>query len=217
MWPTCVNKSLILKGKPTNKITCFFTQDDLLSFLSFLSQGLFSTIVPVLKLWHPIHFSGENKHISSNGFYLLLTKCYLFLCRTSVLTSIVSFPHPFASLCTLHSQRGPSGFPFSVRKSERLGLSFGIVAYFHHIPGLFLSPWAGLPVPQPDVIFQLKRGDEAWVVDLHGSEERECPENVSLGNCVWTGQGRLLFCGCYLGVWEGGLGTTFFSHSHLLL
>ncbi|KAM5143566.1 zinc finger protein 2 [Callospermophilus lateralis] len=39
----------------------------------------------------------------------------------------------------------------------------------------------GLPVPQPDVIFQLKRGIEPRTEGLHGSEDRKCPENVSLG------------------------------------
>lgn len=149
-------------------------------------------------------------------FINFLTKCYLFLFRTSVLTSILSFPHPFALLCTLRSWLAPSAFPFSLRRTWRLGLSFGIVVYFHHIPGLFLSPWAGLPVPRPDIIFQLKRGDEPWIVDLHGSEERECPENVSLGNCVWTGQGRAEFCfvvviwGCRKEAWVPG-----FSHIHI--
>ena len=51
-----------------------------------------------------------------------------------------------------------------------------------HEPGLFLSPQAGLPVPGPDVIFQLKRGDEPWLVEFHGFEGKEGAENVSLGN-----------------------------------
>ncbi|XP_012582954.1 PREDICTED: zinc finger protein 2 isoform X2 [Condylura cristata] len=38
----------------------------------------------------------------------------------------------------------------------------------------------GLPVPQAEVIFQLKRGDDPWITDLHGSKERECPEKISL-------------------------------------
>ncbi|XP_062065851.1 zinc finger protein 2 isoform X1 [Lepus europaeus] len=38
----------------------------------------------------------------------------------------------------------------------------------------------GLPVPQPDVIFQLKRRDETWIADLHGPEQREWPESISL-------------------------------------
>ncbi|XP_023620169.1 zinc finger protein 3 isoform X1 [Myotis lucifugus] len=38
----------------------------------------------------------------------------------------------------------------------------------------------GLPVPQPDVIFQLKREDKPWIIDLHGPDERRWPENISL-------------------------------------
>nr|XP_042132116.1 zinc finger protein 2 isoform X1 [Peromyscus maniculatus bairdii] len=38
----------------------------------------------------------------------------------------------------------------------------------------------GLPVPQPDVILQLKRRDEPWTQGHHGSEEKEWQENVSL-------------------------------------
>ncbi|KAG8509681.1 Zinc finger protein 2, partial [Galemys pyrenaicus] len=38
----------------------------------------------------------------------------------------------------------------------------------------------GLPVPQAEVIFQLKRGDDPWIIDLHGSKEREYPEKISL-------------------------------------
>ncbi|MXQ90192.1 hypothetical protein E5288_WYG017345 [Bos mutus] len=38
----------------------------------------------------------------------------------------------------------------------------------------------GLPVPGPDVIFQLKRGDEPWLVEFHGFEGKEGAENVSL-------------------------------------
>ncbi|KAB1256902.1 Zinc finger protein 2 [Camelus dromedarius] len=38
----------------------------------------------------------------------------------------------------------------------------------------------GLPVPGPDVIFQLKRGDAPWIMELHGSEGTECAENVCL-------------------------------------
>nr|XP_023474460.1 zinc finger protein 2 isoform X2 [Equus caballus] len=49
----------------------------------------------------------------------------------------------------------------------------------------------GLPVPRPDVIFQLKTGDEPWRVDCHGAEERECSETVPLGN--WTGGLNLRF------------------------
>ncbi|XP_042551435.1 zinc finger protein 2 isoform X1 [Dipodomys spectabilis] len=40
----------------------------------------------------------------------------------------------------------------------------------------------GLPVLQPDVIFQLKKGDMSWKEGLHGSEEKECPESLAL---VW--------------------------------
>ncbi|XP_073096720.1 zinc finger protein 2 isoform X1 [Manis javanica] len=38
----------------------------------------------------------------------------------------------------------------------------------------------GLPVPRPDVIFHLKKGDEPWIADFHGSEEKECARSVSL-------------------------------------
>ena len=32
------------------------------------------------------------------------------------------------------------------------------------------------------MIFQLKRGDEPWLVEFHGFEGKEGAENVSLGN-----------------------------------
>ncbi|XP_036080512.1 zinc finger protein 2 isoform X1 [Rousettus aegyptiacus] len=38
----------------------------------------------------------------------------------------------------------------------------------------------GLPVPQPDVIFQLNRADKPWIIELCGSEERGCPGGASL-------------------------------------
>ncbi|KAI5224445.1 Zinc Finger Protein 2 [Manis pentadactyla] len=38
----------------------------------------------------------------------------------------------------------------------------------------------GLPVPRPDVIFHLKKGNEPWIADFHGSEEKECARSVSL-------------------------------------
>lgn len=39
----------------------------------------------------------------------------------------------------------------------------------------------GLPVPQPDVIFQFNREDKPWIIDLHGPDEGRWPENISLG------------------------------------
>ncbi|KAM9211846.1 zinc finger protein 713-like [Dugong dugon] len=39
----------------------------------------------------------------------------------------------------------------------------------------------GLLVPNPDVIFQLERGEEPWTLDFPEAEEKESPESTSLG------------------------------------
>lgn len=131
-------------------------------------------------------------------FINFVTKFCLFLFRTSALTSIQRFLLLHYSI-TVHYWHALCVFCFFYMKGIEARIKIWNSCIFSSPTWLISFPWAGLPVPRPDVIFHLKKGDEPWIADFHGSEEKECARSVSLGNWVWTGHSRALFYG-HLGV-----------------
>ena len=53
-------------------------------------------------------------------------------------------------------------------------------------PGPVSFPGAGLADPKPEVIVQLERGDELWVLDMHGAEQPSVDGSGAWGAAIPT-------------------------------